>query len=60
MPLTDAKIKNLKAKEKPYKTADFGGLYVEVRPTGARLWRLKYRFEGREKRLSFGAYPGIP
>ncbi len=59
MPLSDAKIKNLKAKEKPYKTADFGGLYVEVRPTGSRLWRLKYRFDGREKRLSFGAYPAI-
>ncbi|MDW3222782.1 MAG: integrase arm-type DNA-binding domain-containing protein [Paracoccaceae bacterium] len=59
MPLTDARIKNLKAKEKPYKTADFGGLYVEVRPTGARLWRLKYRFDRREKRLSFGAYPDV-
>ncbi|MCI2399135.1 integrase arm-type DNA-binding domain-containing protein [Aliiroseovarius subalbicans] len=59
MPLTDVKIKNLKARDKPYKIADFAGLYIEVRPTGSRLWRLKYRFEGREKRLSFGAYPAV-
>lgn len=56
VPLTDAKIKSLKPKEKSYKVADYGGLYVEVSPTGARLWLLKFRFEGREKRLSFGAY----
>lgn len=60
MPLTDAKIKSLKPREKPYKVADYGGLYVEVSPTGSRLWRLKFRFEGREKRLSFGAYPAVP
>lgn len=60
MPLTDAKIKSLKPREKPYKVADYGGSYVEVSPTGSRLWRLKFRFEGREKRLSFGAYPAVP
>lgn len=59
MPLTDTKIRNLKPKEKSYKVSDFEGLYVTVRPTGARLWNMKYRFEGREKRLSFGAYPAI-
>ena len=59
MPLTDTKLKNLKAKEKAYKVNDSGGLYIEVTPTESRLWRLKYRFEGREKRLSFGAYPAV-
>ena len=56
MPLTDAKIQSLKSKDRSYKISDFGGLYVEVRPTGSKLWRLKYRIAGREKRLSFGAY----
>lgn len=59
MPLSDAKLRNLKPKEKTYKVSDSGGLYVEVARTGSRLWRLKYRFEGREKRLSFGAYPAV-
>jgi len=59
MPLTDAKIKSLKPRDKPYKVADFAGLYVEVRPTGSKIWRQKYRFGGREKRLTFGAYPAL-
>lgn len=59
MSLSDAKLRNLKSKEKTYKVSDSGGLYIEVTRTGSRLWRLKYRFEGREKRLSFGAYPGV-
>jgi integrase len=57
MPMSDTKLKNLKAKGKSYKLADSGGLYIEVTPSGSKLWRLKYRFQGREKRLSFGAYP---
>ena len=59
MPLTDAKLRNLKPKKKPYKVSDSEGLYAEVTPSGSRLWRLKYRFDGREKRLSFGAYPAV-
>lgn len=59
MPLTDTQIRNLKPKNKPYKVADFQGLYVTVAPSGSRLWHMKYRIEGREKRLSFGAYPAI-
>ncbi len=59
MPLNDAKLRNLKPKEKTYKVSDSGGLYIEVTKTGSLLWRLKYRFEGREKRLSFGAYPAV-
>jgi integrase len=59
MPLTDLKIKNLKPKEKAYKTADFDGLFVLVNPSGSKLFRFKYRFNGKEKLLSFGKYPDI-
>ena len=57
MPLTDTAIKAFKPKDKPYREFDGGGLYLEITPKGARLWRLKYRFGGKEKRLAFGAYP---
>lgn len=59
MPLTDIKIKQSKPKEKSYKLSDEKGLYLEVAPAGGKWWRLKYRFEGREKRLSLGVYPDI-
>ncbi|CDH02575.1 Arm DNA-binding domain-containing protein [Xenorhabdus bovienii] len=42
MPLTDTKIKNAKPKDKPYSLPDGNGLYLEIRPTGAKFWR--YRF----------------
>lgn len=44
---------------KPYKLSDSGGLYLEVVPTGGKLWRLKYRIDGREKRLALGSYPAV-
>jgi integrase len=59
MPLTDTGIKNSKPKEKLYKLADGKGMYLEVRPNGARYWRLKYRFAGKEKRISLGVYPEV-
>lgn len=59
MALTDVKIRNLKAKEKPYKVSDFDGLHVLVNPSGSKLWRFKYRIHGKEKLLSIGAYPGV-
>ncbi|MBB6243082.1 integrase arm-type DNA-binding domain-containing protein [Rhodanobacter sp. MP1X3] len=43
--------------DKPYKMGDSGGLYLEVAPAGGKWWRLKYRFGGKEKRLSLGTYP---
>lgn len=59
-PLTDLKVRNAKKQEKPYKLADGGGLYVEVTPGGAKLWRLKYRqANGKENKLHFGAYPDV-
>jgi len=59
MALTDAKIRNLKPKDKPYKTTDYSGLYVLSNPNGSRLWRFKYRFKDKEKLLSIGSYPEI-
>ncbi|MCL1915996.1 MAG: integrase arm-type DNA-binding domain-containing protein [Desulfovibrionaceae bacterium] len=57
--LTDTAIKNAKPRSKAYKLSDGGGLYLEVSPAGGKLWRLKYRFQGKEKRLSIGVYPSI-
>jgi len=57
MPLTDKAILKAKPTTKARKLFDGGGLYIEVAPSGGKLWRLKYRFDGREKRLAFGTYP---
>ena len=59
MPLTDTAIRGAKPQAKPIKRFDGGGLYLEVQPSGARWWRWKYRFGGKEKRLSFGVYPDV-
>ena len=59
MALTDATVKTAKPKEKDYKLGDAGGLYLLVRKAGGKLWRMKYRYDGKEKLLSFGAYPAI-
>ncbi|MDB0569809.1 integrase arm-type DNA-binding domain-containing protein [Ralstonia solanacearum] len=59
MPLTDIAIRNAKPSEKPIRLFDGGGLYIEVSPSGGKWWRLKYRFAGKEKRLSLGVYPEI-
>lgn len=67
MPLTDTAIKNAKpgvnpkgiATTKSYKMPDGGGMYLEVAPAGGKWWRLKYRYGGKEKRLSLGVYPEI-
>ena len=59
MPLTDRAIVNLKTTGKMHKHFDGGGLYIHVSPTGGKLWRLFYRFNGKTKLLSFGAYPAV-
>lgn len=59
MPLTDTAAKKAKPQDKPYKMADGGGLYLLVAPTGGKLWRLKYRVDGKEKLLSLGSYPDV-
>ena len=59
MSLSNTAIRNAKAGEKARKLFDGGGLYLEVAPHGGKWWRLKYRFEGKEKRLSLGVYPDV-
>jgi len=59
MSLTDAKIRNAKPGPRPIKLADGGGLYLEVRPTGAKLWRFRYRIAGKENVFAIGDYPAI-
>ncbi|HDQ4464838.1 TPA: tyrosine-type recombinase/integrase [Pseudomonas aeruginosa] len=59
MPLTDAKIRQAKPTDKPQKLADGGGLYLEVRTTGAKLWRYRYRIAGKENVFAIGEYPAI-
>jgi integrase len=56
MPLTDAKIRNTKPSDKPIKLTDGGGLYLEVRATGAKLWRYRYRIAGKENVFAVGEY----
>ena len=55
--LTDTAIRKAKSAGKPLRLFDSGGLYLEVSPAGGKLWRLKYRFNGKEKRLALGIYP---
>jgi integrase len=57
--LTDTEIKKAKAKEKAYSMGDGGGLYLWVKPTGGKLWRWSYRFDGKEKLMSLGKYPDV-
>lgn len=57
MKLTNTACKNAQPAERSYKRFDGGGLYLEVMPSGSKLWRIKYRYLGAERRLSLGAYP---
>ena len=58
MALKELEVRYATKRAKDYKLADGEGLYLLVRSTGSKLWRFKYRFAGKEKLLSFGAYPG--
>lgn len=55
--LTDARIRTAKPELKGYKLADAHQLYLYVSPQGSKLWRMKFKFDGKEKTLSFGPYP---
>jgi integrase len=59
MPLNDARIRSLKPSAKPTKHGDGGGLLLVVSPKGSKLWRMVYRFDGKQKQLSFGAWPTV-
>lgn len=57
MALKTIQVQKALPKAKPYKMADGEGLFLLVKPNGSKLWQMKYRFGGKEKLLSFGAYP---
>ncbi len=57
--LTDTAVKNAAPKEKDYKVADGGGLYLLVKKSGTKCWRYSYRFGGKQKTLSIGIYPEV-
>lgn len=57
--LTDTKIRGAKPEAKAYRLADTGGLFVHIMPGGKKVWRLRYKFEKREKLLTLGDYPAI-
>jgi len=57
MPLSDTAIRNTKPKDKPFKLADEKGMFLLVNPNGSKYFRLKYRFDGKEKVLALGVYP---
>ena len=59
MPLTDTEIRKAKPEQKTKRLFDERGLYLEVSPAGGKWWRLKYRYDGKEKRLSLGVYPDV-
>ena len=59
MALSDTAIRAAKPRDKQYKLHDEKGLLLIVRPTGGKLWRLKYRFAGKEQQLTIGTYPEV-
>ena len=59
MPLTATAVKQAKPKDKPYKLSDGKGMHLLISPNGAKYWRVKYRFAGKEKTLALGVYPEV-
>ena len=59
MPLTNIAVSTVKPRARTRKLFDGGGLYLEVSPAGGKWWRWKYRFGGKEKRISLGVYPDV-
>ncbi len=59
MPLTEIAVRSAKARARPVRLFDSGGLYLEIAPSGGKWWRFKYRFTEKEKRLSLGVYPEV-
>jgi integrase len=57
--LSDMQVQKAKPKDKPITLFDGGGLFLLITPTGGKLWRFKYRFDGKEKKIAFGSYPEV-
>ena len=59
MPLTDVAIRGAQPSKKSRKMFDGRGLYLEISPRGGKWWRIKYRFDGKDRRISLGVYPDV-
>ncbi|WP_444925833.1 Arm DNA-binding domain-containing protein [Microbulbifer sp. TRSA002] len=59
MALTDTQIKQAKPSDKDQWLTDGQGLRLLIKPTGSKYWRLKYRFQGKQKTLALGVYPSV-
>lgn len=59
MALSDTSIRSIRPSDKVQKVSDGAGLYLHVTSTGSKLWRMAYRFDGKQKTLSFGSYPAV-
>jgi Arm DNA-binding domain len=59
MSLSQLTITNAKPKAKPYMLTDGDGLHVRIDPSGSKLWRLRYRFEGKANMVSLGSFPSV-
>ncbi|MFU1929945.1 Arm DNA-binding domain-containing protein [Bordetella hinzii] len=57
--LADTAIRTAKGRDKPYKMADGGGLYILVKPDGTRYWRYNYRHADKDRTMAFGVYPEV-
>ncbi|WP_098108571.1 Arm DNA-binding domain-containing protein [Novosphingobium sp. PC22D] len=55
--LTDARVRNAKPRPKAYKIADANRLFLMITPSGGKLWRWNYEYDGKNKTMAFGAYP---
>ena len=58
-PMSEDTVRNAMPKGKQFALYDGGGLFLLVRPSGGKLWRLKYRFDGKDKKIALGAYPAM-
>ncbi|MCU0883545.1 MAG: Arm DNA-binding domain-containing protein, partial [Beijerinckiaceae bacterium] len=59
MPLSDVALRSAKPTDSIQKLSDGGGLQLWIMPNGSKLWRLAYRFDGKQKKLSVGRYPSV-
>jgi integrase len=59
MALTEMAVKSAKPRERTYRLTDGGGMFLEIKPSGSKYWRMHYRHEGKQKTLAFGVYPEV-
>ena len=57
--LTDLKVRSAKSTDRDWKLSDGGGLFLLVKPTGGKLWRWKYRLQGKENLFAIGGFPQV-